>query len=83
MATKIDDGGTAFPCTGEGLGTEFAAPGMSLRDYFAAHADVPWGMAHTIAADQLDRTPSVQEVADCQAQMRRAVADSMITALAK
>jgi hypothetical protein len=33
-----DDGGPAFPCTGEGLGTEFASDGMTLRDYFAAKA---------------------------------------------
>jgi hypothetical protein len=36
---KIDDGGDAFPCTGEGINSkQYFRPGMSLRDYFAAAA---------------------------------------------
>lgn len=43
QARVVDDGGLAFPHTGEGLGAEFAATGMSLRDYFIAHAPPePW-----------------------------------------
>jgi hypothetical protein len=33
------DGGPAFPRMGEGFGNpNYDTPGMSLRDYFAAHA---------------------------------------------
>ena len=38
--SKIDDGGTAFPLTGEVLAYQKGEPqfGMTLRDYFAAQA---------------------------------------------
>ena len=38
--SKIDDGGTAFPLTGEVLAYQKGEPqfGMTLRDYFAAAA---------------------------------------------
>lgn len=36
MNPTIDDGGPAFPVT------ETIYEGMSLRDYFAANADIPW-----------------------------------------
>jgi hypothetical protein len=41
--TMKDDGGTAFPVTGEfderrGEVVQYAASGMTLRDYFAAKA---------------------------------------------
>lgn len=32
---KIDDGGPAFPCEGGDMSGLHAAPGMSLRDWFA------------------------------------------------
>lgn len=32
------DGGPAFPCEGGDMSGLHASPGMSLRDYFAAHA---------------------------------------------
>lgn len=36
---ETKDGGPAFPRTGEGFGNpKYDAPGMSLRDYFAAKA---------------------------------------------
>lgn len=36
---KIDDGGPAFPCVGEGFGNpHYHAPGMTLRDWFAGQA---------------------------------------------
>lgn len=35
--TKTDDGGPAFPLVGDGDNRR-TVPGMSLRDYFAAHA---------------------------------------------
>lgn len=38
MSEPINDGGPAFPSVGEGFGNpSYSAPGLSLRDYFAAH----------------------------------------------
>jgi hypothetical protein len=38
-STKINDGGPAFPMTGEGChNLLYSQPGMTLRDYFMAHA---------------------------------------------
>ena len=36
--SKINDGGTAFPCEGGSHSQPNPDPGMSLRDYFAAKA---------------------------------------------
>lgn len=33
--SKIDDGGPAFPCEGGGQSGLHAAPGMTLREWFA------------------------------------------------
>lgn len=46
---KINDGGPAFPCEGGDLSGLHAAPGMSVRDYFAIHADQP-GAAEIVQA---------------------------------
>jgi hypothetical protein len=38
-STKINDGGPAFPITGEGCHNPlYSQPGMTMRDYFMAHA---------------------------------------------
>jgi hypothetical protein len=37
---NIDDGGPAFPCEGGPGGGLHSHPGMSLRDWFAAHVSL-------------------------------------------
>lgn len=45
MSAQIKDGGPAFPCeqheTQDGLWNQTFESGMTLRDYFAAHAPAP------------------------------------------
>ena len=64
--SALDDGGPAFPRTGEGFGNpRYDAPGMSLRDYFAAHApeSVPGWFKHEPPAEAaLPERPSWQQV---------------------
>ena len=47
-AEKIEDGGPAFPHEGGDFSGLYAEPGMSLRDYFAVHADQP-GVAEIVS----------------------------------
>lgn len=75
-----NDGGPAFPQLQDVPGGPYYVPGMTLRDYFAAHVDAPWDVSHTVAHDQLKRVPTIQETMDCQAQMRLGIADAMIAA---
>jgi hypothetical protein len=67
------DGGYAFPRVGEGVGNPlYDAPGMTLRDYFAAQAmqatlssetAVAEIMASDMGADRLGLAKSVAEIA--------------------
>ena len=58
---------------------EARSKGISLRDYFAAAVDVPWAQARAIAAEQLRRNPTTQEVINCRASLRGAEADAMLS----
>lgn len=58
MTDRIEDGGAAYPRTGEGFGNpHYDTPGMSLRDYFAASVTVPEEMSLSWAMALLGRKP--------------------------
>lgn len=63
----VDDGGPAFPCI-KGAPSEYAL-GITLRDYFAIHAD--WGDVHHYSHDDCGRNLS-------RTKARYAYADAMI-----
>jgi hypothetical protein len=68
---QINDGGPAFPCV-DAKG--FVAEGMSLRDYFAAHAsDDDIEQHHRIIMQRTPRRPTTE-------QCKFAYADAMIQA---
>ena len=61
-----NDGGPAFPSIGEGFGNPlYSAPGMSLRDYFAAQA-LPFCLAEfgSNAEDQRQFAEAAYQIAD-------------------
>lgn len=53
---SIENGGPAFPCDYEGS-TRSDAPGMTLRDYFAAKAMQGW------SANPIPQDATIQDVA--------------------
>lgn len=65
-----DDGGQAFPLSGPMI----AAPGMTLRDYFAAAA-VTGLLAHPRCNEV---GPGYEEITRCIARESYAVADAML-----
>lgn len=73
-------GGPAFPSVGEGFGNvNYSAPGMTLRDWFAGQADIPWEVAraeaqHTLRVDMPTRT----EIIAARARLRGMEADAML-----
>jgi len=74
----MDNGGPAFPVSDRH--PEFGQVGMSLRDYFAAHVDVPWNAAlDTIALKkESDYKPTVGEILRYRAQLKILEADAML-----
>ncbi|AXT88320.1 hypothetical protein CJ015_07120 [Bordetella bronchiseptica] len=59
-----------------------AVGGMTLRDYFAAKADVSlYGPADALAT-KLGRMPTMKELAECIAELRLLEADAMLAARA-
>lgn len=72
---SIENGGPAFPCDYEGS-TRSDAPGMSLRDYFAAKAMQGW----LASFGPEDRHPSNAGTLDMFASQAYAVADAMLAA---
>ncbi|WP_063588369.1 hypothetical protein [Achromobacter ruhlandii] len=76
---EINDGGPAFPGIYEGS-THPDAMGMTMRDYFAAKADVSiYGPADALTT-KLGRLPSMKELAEYVAQLRWLEADAMLAA---
>lgn len=73
-----DTGGYAFPCLFEGS-TRSDAPGMTLRDYFAAKAMQGW----LASFGPEDRHPSNTGTLDMFASQAYAVADAMLEARSK
>jgi hypothetical protein len=93
----MNDGGPAFPCKtnsdgnsylhterDESNGIQYSVveqPGMSLRDYFAAHSDIPWNVVfETLSKKYPERNDefTVKEIAEYRAAMKYVEADSML-----
>ncbi|KDC23888.1 hypothetical protein L505_3676 [Bordetella bronchiseptica F4563] len=83
--TTINDGGPAFPIPlnpGQSYQGHSPCDGMTLRDHFAAKADVSlYGPADALAT-KLGRMPTMKELAECIAQLRLLEADAMLAARA-
>lgn len=84
MSKKIDHGGFAFPTleikapNGSTLST--GSDGMSLRDWFATHADVPWNAVLETLALRGNSRPTVSEMAAYRAELKYIEADAMLAA---
>ena len=75
----------AFPIMGvapeDGAPVEFH--GMTLRDYFAAKADIPWVEARQLASNRKGGKPHYDEVLRARAFLKFAEADAMLKAREK
>jgi hypothetical protein len=94
MAEKIEDGGLAFPGKRvEQVGTvadhgfsdddsptfgDVDHPGMTLRDWFAGNADVPWNAVIETLSIRGNKNPTVSDLAAYRAEIKFIEADAMI-----
>jgi len=90
----IDDGGLAFPAKryqavdmfidADGATRPTFAdvdhPGMTLRDWFAGQADVPWNAVIETLAIKGNKAPTVNELLTYRAELKYIEADAMISA---
>ena len=80
--SAVNDGGPAFP-TLVVLGDKAVAEGgLTLRDYFVAHADIPWDVAQQHAHHILlegARMPTTGEILLARAHLKDMEADAMLT----
>jgi len=78
-----DTGGSAFPCEQhelqDGTWNQSFDPGMSLRDYFAAHA-MQGLLAHPKCGEEGHTDQDSEERTECVADEAYAVADAMLAA---
>lgn len=76
------DGGPAFPKAGldNWEKAKSVQIGMSLRDYFAAQADIPWEAVIEILANKDNQRPTVSDVVNMRAAMKYLEADAMLKA---
>ncbi len=76
-----NNGGPAFPSVGEGFGNPlYSAPGMTLRDYFASQADIPWQKAIEVLMQQTGRKEfSIREVLKARSGLKYYEAEAMLT----
>lgn len=77
-----NDGGAAFPYD-RGLLPGQPQTGMSLRDWFATHADVPWNAAIETLSLRGCSHPTVKQLAEYRAQLKYIEADAMLAARTK
>lgn len=86
MSTKSNDGGAAFPYCAE-YGHPAACGGMSLLDYFAAHADIPWDAAMETLRLRKKNTGNtavtIEELMAYRAKLKYMEADMMLAEKAK
>lgn len=80
MADKkqINTGGAAFPCEGGTDSGLHPDAGMSLRDYFAANADIPWNAVIQTLAIQGYSSPTIEQIINYRAKVKYLEADAMI-----
>ena len=82
---ESSDGGPAFPRQHVIMdeNNAFFKPGhngMSLRDYFASQADVPWEKAIEVLMEQTGRKEfTVREVQKARSELKYYEADAMLT----
>jgi len=88
---KIEDGGPAFPVEVQTMPDGSLRPvqtghmtgwsgGLTTRDYFAIHADVPWNAVIDTLAIRGESSRTVQRMAEYLAEVRYIMADAMIAA---
>jgi hypothetical protein len=80
--TTTDFDEPAFPTT-EKNGVNYGAPGMRLRDYFMAHADIPWSVAFDSVYAELGKNGTYAQVITRRIEMCACQADAMIAGLSK
>ena len=87
MSDKIKDGGPAFPVStsNRDIGHQdgpntWQFPGMTLRDYFAAHAPIDVADANEAFYRAHGRNARTSEMLDTLAGLRSMYADAMLKA---
>jgi len=55
-------------------------PGMTLRDWFAGQADIPWNVLHAMLVQRGEHEPTSGRVAEYRANMKYIEADAMLEA---
>jgi hypothetical protein len=79
MSTQIKDGGPAFPVS-------YDLSGMTLRDWFAGQAEIPWdAVLGTLSIKHPDRDKkfTLEEVSKFRAEAKYREADAMMAAREK
>jgi hypothetical protein len=81
MNTK-DDGGAAFPMPSgpepRVHSTTHYNEGMSLRDYFAAKAEIPWNAVLETLRLRGEEKPTLHRVTEFRSEMKYMEADAML-----
>ena len=77
---KIKDGGPAFPTVDANRAEDYGTYGMTLRDYFAAHAPIDVADANEAFYRTHGRSPRTSEMLDTLAGLRSMYADAMLKA---
>lgn len=82
---KIDNGGFAFPTNDihqvGAVVVSKGTDGMTLRDWFAGQADIPWNAVIETYRIKTGRdSPTVLEIASYRAELKYIEADAMIAA---
>lgn len=87
---KIDNGGPAFAqalATVDGNGNPLSLGdvernpiGMTLRDWFAGQADIPWNAVIETLAIKGNQSPTVIDLLTYRAELKYIEADAMIAA---
>ena len=77
---EIETGGPAFPHKIEDAWEETYTAGMTLRDYFAAHAPIGVADANEAFYRTHGRNPRTSEMLDTLAGLRSMYADAMLKA---
>lgn len=80
--SKINDGGPVFPWTAD-RADRGGIPGMSMREYFAAHCPITLEEASEIAQDlgvKIDLEPNLKNLIRWYADLRVCYADAMLAA---
>lgn len=83
MSTETKDGGPAFPFPATNDTYSNAPMGMSLRDWFAGHADIPWNAVLDTLSLKGIVSPTLQQVAEMRARYKLMEADAMLAARTK